>query len=110
MSTPAHFWLVTGHVVTRNKAGIERTRNKNALTMTEKPIFARKDMAKAQHAIAQQFVLNTVHDKGFEIVDIIILSVSSLGLMTPEEFHSGFEEVSPAAAPAAENDSKKGLN
>lgn len=95
MSDPSYYWLVTGQVVTRNAGGIERQRNMNAIVMTDAAAFKRKDMAKAQHAVTSRFVMQAPQTKGFEVVDVVILNLSLLGHLTPEEFHEGFDQPGP---------------
>lgn len=87
-------WLVAGNVVAAGPKGTIGQKGFNTLVSTDKVVFTRKDMATAQHGLMQRFVDET--QKGFgskesRIVDVLLLSVTNLGLMTETQFNDGLE-------------------
>lgn len=105
MSTPKHHWLVSGNVIVTSKSGT-RQRGLNTLIMTDKPVFTRVDIARAQEGLMRRIVSETAMTKHDKISDVFVIAVSNLGLMTEEEFEAGFvEALADTQAPA-----KEGLN
>jgi hypothetical protein len=96
---PAFHWLVSGQVITVDKAGVEfPSRSINVMVITENGFFNRRNMANAQEALMGRFVKNLPQIRGRTIKDVVFSNINMLGPMTDEEFNEGF----PPAAPKQE--------
>lgn len=103
MSELKHHWLAAGQVITADSKGVERQKGFNTLLLTEVHAITRSDLANTQKAMMYRFVNEAKQIKGANIVDVFVLSISHLGLMSKEEFNSGFsDEIAQEAKPAPE--------
>jgi len=90
MSEAKHHWLVAGQIITANPKGIGHTRILNSLVLADEQCLTKLDIARTQDGLMRRFVTETEQEKGFQIVDVVILSINYLGLMTQEGFEGAF--------------------
>lgn len=98
-ATSHYRWLLYGLIITKEEDGRVNEMGMNSILSTDEDRIVRKDLARAQQGLQMRFINQVGPEAAAKIIDIPIVSISSMGIATDTEFHAGFSGEDASKSP-----------